>query len=180
MQSKIIFSINFAVTKLILRNIYSYIQSNLQFGIILWGNSTFINKIFKVQKRIVRTICKAHPTAPCRPLFKEIKILTIYDLYILECCLFAHSNYDLLNTNRTYHEHNTRHKNNLKLTATTLSVIMKGPHNSLIKIYNKLPDALKILPKNKFKKNLLQLLVQRNFYNMSEYFQNDFTSINDF
>jgi hypothetical protein len=57
-----------------LRSIYfAYFHSIASYGIILGGNSSHSNKIFTLQKRIIRHMVGAHPRTSCRRLFKKIR-----------------------------------------------------------------------------------------------------------
>lgn len=82
-------NLNFAVA----RNVYfSLVESHLRYGICFWGSASqeSLNKIFILQKRAIRNMCKVSATTSCRPLFLQYKILTVYNLYILEmaCLIF--------------------------------------------------------------------------------------------
>ena len=74
-----------------LRSIYfALIHIHLSYGILAWGNSTSVNKLFKLQKRAVRIIMHMPYRAHTDPLFKSLNILKIHDLYKLQVSLFAH------------------------------------------------------------------------------------------
>ena len=62
---------------------YSHFQSIMSYGIIFWGNYTHNSKIFNIQKRAIGIIMGKMSTAPCRNLFKELKILPFISQYIL-------------------------------------------------------------------------------------------------
>ena len=69
---------------------YCLIYSNLNYCIIVWGTASksLINKLFILQKRAVRLIVKAHFLASTSPIFKQLNILKLYDIYLLSCSLF--------------------------------------------------------------------------------------------
>jgi hypothetical protein len=56
---------------------YSYFHSILNYGLIFWGNSSYSNGIFKLQKRIIRIIMGAGTRDSCRELFKILKVLPL-------------------------------------------------------------------------------------------------------
>lgn len=128
-----------------------------------------MDTLFKAQKRCIRAICNKGPRVHCRPLFHELKILTVYDLYILDCALFAIKFPHLFVDNTIKHAYETRRKENLVLSQTHISSVLKGPLNSVIKIFNKLPCDLKDLPLKIFKRKLLAFLHSHKFYNVDEY-----------
>ena len=70
-----------------LRVIYnSLILSHLNFGLLSWGSST--NRIFKLQKKAVRSIAKAKYNSHTEPLFQLLNLLKISDLYQLKLLKF--------------------------------------------------------------------------------------------
>lgn len=67
----------------------------LRYGIIFWGSSSEVNKLFVLQKRVMRYIFKMTSIQSCRGLFKRNKMLTIFGIYVLECLLFFFKNKDI-------------------------------------------------------------------------------------
>jgi hypothetical protein len=59
---------------------YAYVHSIMSYGIIVCGNSTYSNLIFKIQKRTVRIIMKARNEDSCHPLFRLLNILPFYNI----------------------------------------------------------------------------------------------------
>jgi hypothetical protein len=66
---------------------FAYVHSVMSYGIIFWGNSTYSNLIFKIQKIILRIIMKARNKETYRPLFRQLNILPIYSQYSPYCYL---------------------------------------------------------------------------------------------
>ena len=58
----------------------------LQYGILVWGLTyeTYINPVFLLQKRVVRAISVAQFTAPSSPIFSDLEILKLHDLFQLK------------------------------------------------------------------------------------------------
>ena len=51
----------------VLRSTYfSYAHSIISYGIIFWGNSSYSEEIFKIQKRIIRIFMNSSRNASCR------------------------------------------------------------------------------------------------------------------
>ena len=70
--------------KKVLRSLYySLFNSHLTYGIPVWGNTSkiLINKLEILQKRAIRAINFSDYTSPSSPIFKELEILKINDLY---------------------------------------------------------------------------------------------------
>jgi len=64
---------------------FAYFHFIANYGIILWGNSSYGRKIFTLQKRIIRIMMGAHPRTSCRELLKKLEILTtLIDDFLLE------------------------------------------------------------------------------------------------
>jgi hypothetical protein len=67
------------VSQKALRMIYfSYFPTILTYGIIFWGNSSYSNNIFKLQKKVIRIMMNARNRDSCRELFRELNILPLF------------------------------------------------------------------------------------------------------
>jgi len=67
---------------------HSKSESLLRCSIIFWGAGNESIPIFKIQKRVIRSMCGAATDATCRQLFKDCKILIITSLYVFEVLCF--------------------------------------------------------------------------------------------
>lgn len=147
---------------------FAYIESILRYGIIVWGNSTDFNRLFISQKSIIRTICKAPFRESCRQLFIRTQILTLPSLYIFEILKFVHNKPNYFETFKLRHFYNTRHKNNLSYPRHKLTLFEKSPLYMGIKLYNKLPNSLKLLNQSQFTTSLKNILIGKAYYTVSE------------
>lgn len=145
---------------------HGYVTSTLRYGIIFWGNSTDRENVFKAQKRCLRSICKLRKTDSCKEYYKKLKILTFPCLYIYEVSVFIRNNY------KDFDKINNRRHNNLlkamprKTAVFSRSILGMGP-----KIFNKLPKALRDIENLfHFKRELNKFLLERNYYNLNEFF----------
>jgi len=60
-----------------LRVIYfAHIHSILSYGIIFGGSSSYANKAFILQKKIIRIMTNTKPRDSCREVFKSVEIMT--------------------------------------------------------------------------------------------------------
>ena len=74
-----------------LRTLYlSLIHCHLIYGILAWGNSIYVNKLFLLQKRAMRTINNMPYRSHTDPLFRKEKILKIKDIYNWQVSVFVH------------------------------------------------------------------------------------------
>ena len=157
-----------------LRNIYfSYAHSLISYGIIFWGNSHHSTKIFKLQKRIIRTIINIGRRDSCRKLFSHLQILTLTSQYIFSLLVFVVKNRKLFTTNAEIHKLNTRYNKNLHLSSTKLTLVQKGVLYSGSKIFNHLPSSIKTESGDikRFKILLKRYLNDHAFYSLDEYYQ---------
>ena len=101
---KKILSLNF------IRNIYfTKFHSLLWFVILCWGGAggLLTSKILRIQKRVIRLITGVNPRTPCRQLFKEMNILTVLSLYILEVISYLRRHHQFVQLNSNIHTYNT-------------------------------------------------------------------------
>lgn len=146
----------------------------LRYGIIFWGNSTDKIQAFKHQKRCIRSMFRLEPTDSCKPYFKQHKILTLPSMYIYELALFVRANPKIFPNLSVQAIRNRRDKNKLlnRPSKTQLfrnSVFGMGPV-----IYNKVPQEIRELNTNLFKKKLKDLLTARCYYRIDEFLQDKF------
>jgi len=151
---------------------HSLFHSVMCYGIMFWGNSPHTHIIFKVQKRVLRIIVGAGYRDSCRELFKELKILTLSSQYILSLLLFVIQNRGYFTSNISFHNINTRQKNDLHLPQVSLTMYQKGVLYSGIKIFNALPMTIKSISSNpkQFKVTLKNYLLSHSYYSLHEFF----------
>ena len=56
----------------------SRIHSNVSYGIIFWGSSSYTNKVFILSKKIIKIIMNTKSRDSCREVFKNMEIMTLY------------------------------------------------------------------------------------------------------
>ena len=81
---------------------FSYVHSIIYYGIIFWGNSSYSEDIFKIQKRIIRIIINSSKNASCRQPFKDLNILPIQSQYMFSIIYFVTKNKDQFLSNSQY------------------------------------------------------------------------------
>jgi len=87
-------------------NYFSHVHSIIAYGIILWGNLSHSNNIFKLQKRAIRIIMNVDNRVSCRELFKTLNILPLQSQYILSVLLFIVKNMEEFISNSEVHSIN--------------------------------------------------------------------------
>ena len=87
---------------------HSKFESLVRYGIIFcWAENESI-PTFKLQKRVIRSMCGAGTSTSCSQLFKDCKILTITSLYVLEVLCFLKKYKSTIQKNKQVHDHNTK------------------------------------------------------------------------
>jgi len=151
---------------------FAYIHSFISYGIIFGGNQPYSDKIFKIQKRVIRIITSSRPRDSCRELFKNLEILPLYSQYIYSISIYVVRNKHLFHTNNQIHSIHTRFKTNLHPPTANLKKFQKGVYYSAIKIFNNLPHEIKDLANDilSFWNALKRFLLTNSFYNSKGYF----------
>ena len=80
---------------------FAHIYSIVKYGIIFWGKQRDVNKLFILQKRVLRIMIGLSYRGSCRAWFKQLEILTVPCLYthIYSLLMFVISNLSYFKTN---------------------------------------------------------------------------------
>jgi hypothetical protein len=78
---------------MILNVYFTKFQASLQFGILFCGEigGELNMRIFRIQKRMIKSMVGVSSRTSCRQLFKELNILTLASLYIFEVTCFINT-----------------------------------------------------------------------------------------
>jgi hypothetical protein len=147
--------------------------------IVFWGNWTNMERVFLLQKNILRIMIGLGPRCCCKGLFKNLDTLPVPCLYSFSLMLFVVNNPNNFQTSLMLHSINIRYKNQLHRPTVNLSCIQKGVTYCAIKIYNSLPSDIWRLQndKSKFKLALRKYLITDTFYSFEEFFSHHQKSI---
>lgn len=149
---------------------YANIYSAISYNIIVWGQATEIQRVFVLQKRILRLIFDLQYNVSCRDTFKMYKILTVTSIYLYKLLIFIFSNKHRYLKHSDYHSYNTRNKNALLYNKPNHSFYCKSPFIAGLHFYNLLPsDINTAVLLNTFKNKLKRLLIDGCFYNLTEF-----------
>lgn len=149
---------------------YSCFESHLKYGLLLWGNSGFSDKAFKLQKKALRIIANLNCRDSCRSSFITYRVMTLANLYIFEALLFTYKTKNSINTNSQFHSYNTRNCNLLKPDYPSTTLYKKSYIYNGIKFFNRLPELVKSAPSSAvFKKIIKKYLTNNVFYTVEEY-----------
>ena len=118
---------------------YALIYSAIAYSINVWGQSSDIDRVFILQKRIIRLIFDLKYRESCRETFKNAKLFTVTSIYLMKLLTFTHSNKSKFQTSGDLHSYNTRGRNTLYTIRHDHEYFKKSPHYAGITFYNKLP-----------------------------------------
>ena len=155
-------------------NIYkSLILPHLSYGIVVWGQAAKIHleKVLKLQKRVLRLIYFEDHVSHAIPLFLSSKILPVQMLYfkLLSTLIYdVHNNLaprnisQLFTYSKDIHNYNTRSSSNVNLYAkhARLNILNNSFSRTGARIWNSIPGELCNLAKNKFKERVHQIVLQ--------------------
>ena len=146
---------------------FGLFHSLINYGVILWGNSSHALSIFRQQKQAVRIIAGVRNRDHCKPHFIKFGILPLPCLFIFSTLVEIHENKDNFFTAANYHEYDTR---NAHLIRTQRFRLSKSKNNSLnVALYNYLPLQAKNLSNAAFKSKIKKFLLRHCFYSVEEF-----------
>ena len=117
-----------------------------------------------LQKRAIRSMMGMKQTDSWRPIFRDLKILTMISLYILEMSLHIFKNKCKYQRVQDTHNLNTRSKVDFHIGYSRLAISRNLPEYIGLKIFNSLPAELKTLKILTSFKNRLNA-----FYSLDEF-----------
>lgn len=158
-----------APRQVVLTVYFAYVFSNLNYCIEIWGSSSHLVSLLKLQKRCLRLIAGIGWRESCVPVFKSLGILTVVDMYILACATFIREHPDLFAHDVFQHGYGTRNRRIMVQRRTGLEVCRSNCRNSMIRIFNGIPVHIKNLPIKKFKKELKRYLIGECHYSIEAF-----------
>jgi hypothetical protein len=107
---------------------YSLCKISISYGLIFFvgGGGSESSKVLIIQKRMLCLIKGVKIRSSCRPIFKELKILTVTALYIFEVLYFLRKHNLHIMKNLGLHEYNTRRKDDLHVQKCNTLTCKKG------------------------------------------------------
>jgi hypothetical protein len=149
---------------------FAYFYPVLKYGILFWGVSKNYKRVFILQKRAIRIVANVSRTTSCKHLFWTLKIMTLPCMYIYEILLQFRMSLNNHKTNSMIHLHDTRQKSDMFITGHNTKLFEKSTTYSVFHIYNKLAKEIKNTDTlTKFKKNLIDFLIEKCFYSVEEF-----------
>lgn len=147
----------------------SLFECHLRYGIVLWGATTngCLERVLITQKKAVRMLADLDWRASCRGAFKELSILTVTNIYLLEVICLASSRQ--LQRNIDSHSYHTRNARDFALPIHHSCRFQSKPSYAGAKFFNVLPETIKRADPATLRKKLRAWFIQRPFYTISEF-----------
>ena len=143
--------------------------SFLSYGIVVWGltHPSILDRLFKVQKRVIHTISFKDRYTRTAPLFYELKILKLHYIHSLKllCFVYECTNNSItpvfdsfFNQLQTVHSYNTRKASKGNIYLTSVNTTQYGKRSAKLAggtLWNNLSVQLRKSPSMQtFKKSL--------------------------
>ncbi len=120
-------------------------------------------------QKIVRILSGSDSLDHCRPLFINLKILTVINLYIYSILIHTKSNLDTYTYRKDIHKYNTRKNSQIDIPHHRLAKSGKSFKLFCIKFFNTLPETAQTANINNFKTTVYNWLIQNPFYSITEF-----------
>ncbi|KAK9499221.1 hypothetical protein O3M35_002299 [Rhynocoris fuscipes] len=161
--------LTYSVSVEVLKGAYfGLVHSHLSYGTLLWGNASRVDCLFKLQKRAIRVLEVKKYNESCRALFRELEIMTLTLMFI-----YLHALKQKLNNIKDFrgslHSYNIRNKSDINLPFRILTKSQQSPSYMSVKIFNKIPEEIKKLSLNNFKRKLNVFLITKSYYTIEEF-----------
>lgn len=152
----------------LLTTYHALFHSHVAYGIVVWGHSTSTRDILLLQKRALRIITNAGHIDHCRPIFRELKVLTVTSQYVYNILTAIKDNLGSFGKREEQHSYGTRRRGELDLPRYRLNLSQKAYPYSAMKIFNTLPEGIRNLDSTAFRTRVKTLLINRPLYSLQE------------
>jgi hypothetical protein len=150
---------------------HSLFVSRCSYGIIVWGHSPHANRVFGLQRKVIRLLTNTAFRDDVRDGFVSLGLLTVPCMYMYAALVYVRENIDAYSRHSDIHGHDTRAVGNIRppfvrLTHGRTAINYYGPL-----LFNKLPKTVRAMEIVPFKRNVKQLLVARACYSIDEFLE---------
>jgi hypothetical protein len=111
---------------------YSYFHSVMTYGIMFCGNSSDADRVFKLQKRVIRIMKGCGYRDSCREQFRDMYILPLRSQYVYSLMMFVVKNREIVDINKVRYRY-IKNIMDIHMTQENLSVYQKGAYYSGVK-----------------------------------------------
>ena len=139
-----------------MRSLYNaIIYPYFTYCIEVWGNTyqSYLEPLVKLQKHAIRTVVGVQRYAHTLPLFTDLKLLNIKEIYVYCVQLFMYKYHrnilpsifsDLYLRNNSIHEYDTRQQNLFHVPLTFTKTLSNTVRVSWVKLYNHFSNLLSL------------------------------------
>jgi hypothetical protein len=146
---------------------YAHFLSIMNYGIILWGHSSGCQRRFRLQKKVIRLLARAKKRDSCKPLFVQLKRLSLSSLYVYRCLEYVMHKRSSVDRAQDVHQHDTRHKTDLYLPCHRLIKSIKHFEYLSPKFYN---EQVREQPTKVFLAIVKNFLINNPLHDYNEFF----------
>ncbi len=148
--------------------------SHIQYGILCWGSSSEVSRVFVLQKKLIRLIFKLGKLESCRPTFLNERIMTVPGLYIFKLLVFVKKNYSLFSKLSENHSYKTRNYSTLMIPDHNTETFKLSPYFRGVKFFNTLPVQLRKISEMKdFKKAVKNFILDACYYSVEDFLKSN-------
>lgn len=162
---RIFYMLSYVCNQQLLRTVYyALVNSKLEYGLPVWGGaySTTIKPLIIIQKIFIRRIAKKPKSEPSAPLFKDLKILPLKNLFIFKVLRIFFNKCEGGNAYINNRSRVLRNRRDISIPRPNLTFFKKFYLYLAPKFFNCLPLNLKVCSnKTQFVKLLWEFLMER-------------------
>lgn len=163
-------TLKFEVSSAIMRTAYfALFESHLSYAVLAWGHSTIRHRLFRLQRRAIRTMAGLEYRDSCRQAFVDMGILTLPCIYIFECVKYVKLHPERYVQHNMIHSHNTRQGKDICPGPLKLKRSQDGINFHAIKFFNRLPVVVREKDSKTFLKEVRNVLMKNAFYDWDEF-----------
>ena len=119
---------DYAPISVLLTLYYAHVHPHLSYCLALFGSAypTHLQSLFIIQKQIVTLVRKQSALSHTNELFKQTKILKLFDMVNVEIAIFMYKNINSGMFQTLVHNYNTRFRQNLVAPNHDLAIFEKS------------------------------------------------------
>ncbi|XP_039278708.1 uncharacterized protein LOC120350215 [Nilaparvata lugens] len=148
----------------------SLFHSHIIYGLLLWGHAPAVHDVLLLQKKALRIVTFSGFRDHCRPLFRDLGILTVYSQFVLCSLMYIKKNLVQFQKRCDIHSHNTRHATRLEVPRSRLAGNYNSFPSQAIRFFNSLPRPIQETPNSWFYTTLKSKLLEKPLYSLQEFY----------
>ena len=148
---------------------YSLAYSHISMSIMFWGKCSESQRVFVIQKRILRLIFNLQLQESCQSLFKSKNVLTVPCIYMYKCLQYVKANIRNFSALSDGHNHQTRNAHILTIQRHRTTNFEYSLYYNAVIFYNKLPVSVKCLNNKQFGREIKGLFCKRAYYSIQDF-----------